>query len=619
MSRTKQVLIAISARSLALVGCLLLVPLLMKRGDERWIGMPLWAIACGRMTFVGPTLEPLPPGSLPGWISRERLRQRMGMRDAVGTESDATYLANANLFERVILIIRYAWVCLIAGKPNRAGAQIRLFGVRIDAVSMREAVDRIIAAADIASGTPGESRRRMTTVAFVNPDCLNKAITDREYHRLLNNSDLVLPDGSGLRIATRVLNLPLADNVNGTDLFPLLCQHAATAGKRVFLFGGLPGVAAQVAENVSRQYPGLQIVGCLDGYSHNEQPEAVVRSINASNADILLVGMGAPSQEQWLHEHAGSLQVPIGIGVGGLFDYYSGRISRAPLALREAGLEWVWRIIQEPRAKWRRYVFGNPVFLYRVLRERRRRKKALANDSLVATPKGAGQWARKHAKEAAVPSTRHLNVGRRLRRRLAYVAILKRFLDVAVAGGALIALAPLLTIVAALIRLESPGPVFFRQERVGHRGKPFQMLKFRSMYADAEERLAALMAHNESEGGVLFKMKNDPRITRIGRFIRRYSIDELPQILNVLHGEMSIVGPRPALPSEVCQYSAADRKRLQTKPGLTCLWQIGGRSELSFRQQVELDCEYLKRQSVTTDLGIIAKTVPAVIGGEGAY
>ncbi|MBT8105146.1 MAG: sugar transferase, partial [Woeseiaceae bacterium] len=150
-------------------------------------------------------------------------------------------------------------------------------------------------------------------------------------------------------------------------------------------------------------------------------------------------------------------------------------------------------------------------------------------------------------------------------------------------------------------------------------GRTFAMLKFRSMFVDAEARLAELTAKNESAGGVLFKIKDDPRITQVGKIIRRYSIDELPQLINVMRGEMSIVGPRPALPSEVEKYTAAERKRLQTNPGLTCLWQIGGRSDLSFEQQVELDVDYLKQQNVLIDLGIIAKTVPAVINGKGAY
>ena len=139
------------------------------------------------------------------------------------------------------------------------------------------------------------------------------------------------------------------------------------------------------------------------------------------------------------------------------------------------------------------------------------------------------------------------------------------------------------------------------------------------MFMDAEERLAELMRSNESKDGVIFKMRADPRITRVGRVIRRLSIDELPQLLNVMRGEMSIVGPRPALPAEVAQYDPMARKRLQAKPGLTCLWQISGRSNLAFNEQIDLDLRYLQKKSLGKDIEIIARTVPAVISGKGAY
>lgn len=202
---------------------------------------------------------------------------------------------------------------------------------------------------------------------------------------------------------------------------------------------------------------------------------------------------------------------------------------------------------------------------------------------------------------------------------LALRAAARRILDITGATAGLVLLAPLLLATAAAIRFESPGPVLFHQVRVGKRGRPFTMFKFRSMRVTAEQDKAALSKDNESADGVLFKMKRDPRITRVGRLIRRLSIDELPQLLNVLRGDMSIVGPRPALPSEVGQYSLEARKRLQTKPGLTCLWQISGRSDLAFSEQVDLDLRYLQGRSLTRDIAIIAKTVPAVIGGKGAY
>ena len=202
---------------------------------------------------------------------------------------------------------------------------------------------------------------------------------------------------------------------------------------------------------------------------------------------------------------------------------------------------------------------------------------------------------------------------------LKFRAMAKRTFDLLFAGLGLLAASPLLLITAAAIRLESAGPVIFRQQRIGLRGRPFTMFKFRSMYADAESRLAELATQNESEGQLLFKMKRDPRVTRVGRFIRRFSIDELPQLLNVLRGEMTVVGPRPALPSEVAGYSLEERKRLQGKPGVTCLWQIGGRSDIGFEGQVQLDLAYLGEQSIRKDLGIVLRTAPAVLSGRGAY
>ena len=204
-------------------------------------------------------------------------------------------------------------------------------------------------------------------------------------------------------------------------------------------------------------------------------------------------------------------------------------------------------------------------------------------------------------------------------RTLALRVTAKRAFDLLFAGFGLLAASPLMLLTAAAIRLESPGPVLFRQERVGLRSRTFTMYKFRSMYADAEARLADLENHNESDGQVLFKMKRDPRVTRVGRLIRRFSIDELPQLLNVLRGEMTVVGPRPALPGEVAGYSIEERKRLQGKPGLTCLWQIGGRSDIGFEGQVQLDLEYLGEQSLSRDLGIVMRTAPAVLTGRGAY
>lgn len=196
---------------------------------------------------------------------------------------------------------------------------------------------------------------------------------------------------------------------------------------------------------------------------------------------------------------------------------------------------------------------------------------------------------------------------------------LKRLIDITGAIFLLIVPSPIFTLIALLIRLDSPGSVLFKQTRIGKWAIPFQMYKFRLMYIDAEARKAALAKNNEMDGGVIFKMKHDPRITRVGRYMRRASIDELPQLWNVLKGNMSLVGPRPPVPSEVSQYTLSDRRRLEAKPGITCVWQVSGRSDIPFEQQVELDFAYIESQSLWMDIKLLLKTIPAVLLGRGAY
>lgn len=193
----------------------------------------------------------------------------------------------------------------------------------------------------------------------------------------------------------------------------------------------------------------------------------------------------------------------------------------------------------------------------------------------------------------------------------------KRAVDVVLSLGALIVLAPLLLFVAAAIKLTSKGPVLFKQVRVGVRGRHFSMYKFRSMVVDAERLLEQLKASNEQSGPV-FKMKADPRITGIGRVLRAYSIDELPQFFNVLVGHMSIVGPRPPVPSEVAQYLPWQRRRLSVRPGLTCLWQVQGRNAIGFDEWMMLDLQYVDQWSFGKDLQLIGQTVPVVVSGRGA-
>jgi len=195
----------------------------------------------------------------------------------------------------------------------------------------------------------------------------------------------------------------------------------------------------------------------------------------------------------------------------------------------------------------------------------------------------------------------------------------KRVLDIVVSLIALMMLSPLMILTAIAIKLDSSGDVFFSQTRIGKAGNKFRFWKFRSMCNDAESKLEEIRKENEMEGGVLFKIKDDPRITRVGKIIRKFSIDELPQLWNVLIGDMSLVGPRPCLEAELDQYSLEDLKRLEVMPGITGEWQISGRSDSSFREQMELDTNYVYERNMIGDIKILLKTIPVVISGNGAY
>lgn len=197
--------------------------------------------------------------------------------------------------------------------------------------------------------------------------------------------------------------------------------------------------------------------------------------------------------------------------------------------------------------------------------------------------------------------------------------IVKRIFDIVASSIAVVLLSPLFLILAIAIKIDDPkGPVFYTQTRVGKDGKTFQIIKFRSMVSNADELLARLKNQNEVEGA-MFKMKNDPRITRVGRFIRKYSLDELPQLINVIGGSMSIVGPRPPLVSEVEQYTDYDKQRLMVVPGCTGMWQVGGRNDVDFDEMVHLDLTYIQNRSVWLDLKIMFETVKVMIIPNGAY
>lgn len=220
--------------------------------------------------------------------------------------------------------------------------------------------------------------------------------------------------------------------------------------------------------------------------------------------------------------------------------------------------------------------------------------------------------------QRVVSSSDHLLTAEQVNANLSYLRM-KRSIDIIGSLIGLMILSPIILLIAILIKIEDPkGPIFFKQVRVGKDETEFQMYKFRSMVSDAEERLKDLLALNEVSGA-MFKMKEDPRITKIGKFIRKTSIDELPQLWNVLKGDMSLVGPRPPLPREVVEYSSYDRQRLLVIPGCTGLWQVSGRSNLNFDQMVMLDLKYIEDRTFWFDFKIIIKTVIMIIGSKDAY
>lgn len=333
----------------------------------------LYDLLCGRLTLVGPgpvsAQEAEKFGGLghprfavaPGMVCLWWLRQRSNIDYGTEAEADLEYLAVRSLRRDVAILLR-ALVALAYGPgANRWVAGHSISGIRLLNLSMESLLDATVAALD---------RGVRTRIAFVNPDCVNIAARDEKYFRALDNCDWVCADGIGMKIAGSLLGRPVRQNLNGTDLYPRLCAALAASGHSLYLLGARPGVAAAAAQWALARYPGLKIAGTRSGYFSSAEEEQVLADIRAARADVLLVAMGAPRQELWLErnlEHSGAT---VGMGVGGLFDFYSGRIPRAPLWLREIGGEWMYRLVQEPGRMWRRYLVGNWVFLFRVLVDR---------------------------------------------------------------------------------------------------------------------------------------------------------------------------------------------------------------------------------------------------------
>ena len=449
----------------------------------------------------------------------------------------------------------------IPSAPRPTLETVHVLGLPVVSESAKTVIDTLLA--------PG--RRH---AFFLNAHCANVRTCNDAYADALTRADCILPDGIGVELAARMQGDQIMENLNGTDFVPTLLHEAARRGLSVFLFGARPGTADAAARKLALTIPGLRIAGTRDGHAGAADSVEVIADINASGADIVLVAMGVPIQEVWIDQYRDQLGAKLVLGVGALFDFLADNVRRAPLPVRRARLEWVWRLAMEPRRMAGRYLVGNVTFLAR----------------------------------ATAHAVRTADV----------ISVQKRTIDLVLSGLSLVALAPLFLLAILMIRLDSRGPAFFRQTRVGRNGQHFAVYKFRSMYVDAEARRAALLATSD-RAGVCFKSRTDPRITRIGRLLRRTSIDELPQILNVFLGQMSIVGPRPALPVEVAAYPDRALERLDVKPGITGVWQVSGRADIGFDKMIDMDLAYVRSRSSLLDFILIALTFRAVFSGRGAY
>lgn len=340
-------------------------------GLDRW--PMLWNLLKGDLTLVGPRAV-APDDRLlterlaarrfsdrPGLVCLWWVRRRANIAYESELESDLEYVESRGWWSNWGIAFRAA-VSACWGLSTRTEAdRINVLGVSVANRTMRQALDSI----ETWSG-----RKEPRQVCFVNADCANWAARHATYRACVNQADMTLADGIGLKLAGRLLGTHFIENVNGTDLFPRLCAQLQRTQRSLFLLGARPGVAQAVADWIDVHFPGVRIAGVRHGYFEPEVADEVVRTIRASRADIVLVALGAPRQDLWIREHLHEMGCSVAIGVGGLFDYYSGRVRRAPRWVRELCLEWLFRFSQEPSRLWRRYWIGNGVFLVRVLAQR---------------------------------------------------------------------------------------------------------------------------------------------------------------------------------------------------------------------------------------------------------
>ena len=327
----------------------------------------------GDMSFVGP--RPMSPEDVnlldrgmrrrhdvrPGLVSLWWIRRRANINYGSEISVDLDYIDNHGLFGDIGILLRAIPAIFLGEAVGSADEELTLLGIPIDNLTMDQAIDTIV---------NWLTERCSKQVCFVNADCANIAYKDSDYLEVLRNADFCLADGVGLKLAGKLLSQDIAQNVNGTDMFPILCERLSGTHVKLFLLGARAEVVQGVVDWIRTHHPGVQLAGYHHGYFDPDDEHKIIESIRDSGAHLLLVAFGAPRQDVWINQHLGEMGNTVAIGVGGLFDFYSGRLPRAPLWMREIGLEWLYRMLQEPGRLWKRYLIGNLVFLFRVLKEK---------------------------------------------------------------------------------------------------------------------------------------------------------------------------------------------------------------------------------------------------------
>ena len=330
----------------------------------------------GDMSIVGPL--PKSPQELfdqarserwsvrPGLVSLWWIRRRANIDFETEFESDIEYVKTRNFTGDIGICLRAIPAMFYGDRSATTSNNVTILGIPINNLTMAEALDYIAEALNA-----DESKQ----VCFVNADCVNIAYRDPSYLSVLQGSDLCLADGIGLKLAGKILGQEIAQNLCGTDMFPRICERISGKDTKLFLLGARPEAVEGVVRWISDHYPRVKVCGYQHGYFQPNEESNIIKRIKDSHADLLLVAFGVPRQDMWIKQHLQETGAKVAMGVGGLFDFYSGRIPRAPLWMREIGMEWLYRLIQEPGRMWKRYLIGNGLFLWRVVKERCSRRE----------------------------------------------------------------------------------------------------------------------------------------------------------------------------------------------------------------------------------------------------